>query len=453
MNEDPKSPAQVDAPTLFSNASKEMADFLYSTNVNVNVFKLYAQYWTETTYTDEANYIMTEREIPDEDWETLYRDVLKNLEESATQISADETLQAGVKQNQLATIEVMKVLAYSTLVNIFGDIPYEQALDFENPQPAYDNAASVYSKLMSRLSAAIGNFNAGADAFGDADLFYHGDVDQWIKFANSLMLRLAITIADVDNTAAGAAIEASVSGAFTSNDDNMVIQYMTAPPNTNPLWVDLVQSGRQDFVAANTIVDMMNALDDPRRAEYFTLGPDDATYIGGTYGASNSYSEFSHPGTKITDPTFPGIIMDYSEVEFILAEAVERGYNVGGTAADHYNAAINASMDRWGVEAQAAADYLAQPEVAYATATGDFRQKIGTQKWLALYTRGLQGWTEWRRLDYPILNVPPGKVYEDIPLRFIYPVTEQNLNTTEWQKAADKMGGDEPTAPIFWDVN
>jgi hypothetical protein len=147
------------------------------------------------------------------------------------------------------------------------------------------------------------------------------------------------------------------------------------------------------------------------------------------------------------------VIIDYAEVEFILAEAVERGYNVGGTAEEHYNAAITASMEDWGVEAPVITAYLAQPTVAYATAEGEFRQKIGTQKWIALYLKGLQAWTEWRRLDYPLLNVPPGLTYEDIPLRFTYPVTEQNLNTAQWEQAANNIGGDEVSTPIFWDVN
>ncbi|HEX6983422.1 MAG TPA: SusD/RagB family nutrient-binding outer membrane lipoprotein [Balneolaceae bacterium] len=453
MNVDPKSPTQVEGNTLFTNAEKELVDFLASTDVNINVFKMYAQYWTETTYTDEARYDMTNRAIPDNDWSILYREVLKNLEEASQLIEANEDLDPGVKRNQLASIEVLKVLTFMHLVNIFGDIPYTEALDFENPQPAYDDDRTIYADLFVRLDSAISNFDAAAAGFGEADLFYGGDVASWIRFANAVKLRMGITIADVDDAAARAAIESAAANTFTSNADNTRMLYLDSPPNTNPIWVDLVQSGRQDFVAAETIIDAMNALEDPRRAEYFTLGPDGAAYVGGDYGASNTYSEFSHAGERVVDPAFPAIVIDYAEVEFILAEAVERGYNVGGTAEEHYNAAITASMEDWGVEPQAIATYLAQPSVAYATAEGDFRQKIGTQKWIALYLRGLQAWTEWRRLDYPVLNVPPGLTYEDIPLRFTYPVTEQNLNTAQWEQAANNIGGDEVSTPIFWDVN
>ena len=121
-------------------------------------------------------------------------------------------------------------------------------------------------------------------------------------------------------------------------------------------------------------------------------------------------------------------MFDAAEGQFLLAEAVERGMNVGGTAASHYEAGISASIEFWGGSTADATTYLAQPTVAYATAAGDWKVKIGTQAWIALYNRGYEAWTEWRRLDAPILNVPDGLTYGDIPVRYTYPVQEQNLN-------------------------
>jgi hypothetical protein len=127
--------------------------------------------------------------------------------------------------------------------------------------------------------------------------------------------------------------------------------------------------------------------------------------------------------------------------------------NVGGTAAEHYEAGIRASMSYWEVPTADQDTYVANSLVAYATATGDWKQKIGTQKWLALYNRGLEGWTEWRRLDYPILNVPTGQTYGDIPVRFPFPVQEQNLNTANWEAASSAVGGDNVRTKLFWDKN
>jgi hypothetical protein len=157
------------------------------------------------------------------------------------------------------------------------------------------------------------------------------------------------------------------------------------------------------------------------------------------------------------------LLLDYSEVEFLLAEAVERGF-ITGSAAEHYNKAVTASIEYWTQQdprssvsstgAARAAAYLAQPKVAYATADGNWKQKIGFQKWLALYNRGWEAWVEWRRLDFPKLsppsggNVPAGLA---IPVRMIYPIIEQTLNGANRSAAAEAIGGDLATTKLWWD--
>jgi len=108
-------------------------------------------------------------------------------------------------------------------------------------------------------------------------------------------------------------------------------------------------------------------------------------------------------------------------------------------------------MKYWGVSDADANDYLAQASVSYGTAAGDFKEKIGTQKWLALFDRGVEGWAEWRRLDYPILNPPEGMTYGDIPTRMPYPYNEDTQNKANWEAASAAIGGDEPTTKLFWD--
>ena len=120
----------------------------------------------------------------------------------------------------------------------------------------------------------------------------------------------------------------------------------------------------------------------------------------------------------------------------------------------YYNAGITSSFNTWGVSADADA-YLAKPEVAYATATGNWKQKIGTQAWIAYYVRGQVAWTTYRRLDYPVMNTPPGPETSDgsVPARFTYPVQEQTLNADNFAAAVSAMGGNELTTKIFWDKN
>jgi hypothetical protein len=455
FNTDVKNPAIVEGESLFSNAERLLARAISSTNVNLNIFKLMAQYWTECTYIDEANYDLVNRSIPDNQFRQYYQGILKDLQEAYLLIEATTPTSAVgeiEKANKLAIIELLNVYSFQNLVDIFGDIPYSEAMDIEMISPKYDDDAEIYLDLISRVNAALSDLDDSEGSFGSADLIYGGDVTQWKKFGNSLKLKLAINMADANATLAKSTAEAAVSGGlFTSNDDNALFRFLSAT-HTNPLYEDLVQSGRNDFVPANTIVDIMNNLSDPRRPLYFTtIG---GVYSGGQYGYESPYSLYSHLADAIHQPNFPGIIMTYDEVRFYLAEAVERGFSVGGTASAHYEAGIKASIMFWGGLEADADTYIAQPSVAYATATGNWRQKIGTQAWIALYTRGLEGYTTWRRMDYPTFNV--GSLitsYDEIPIRFPYPVSEQTLNNASYTAAASAIGGDLISTPIFWDVN
>ena len=145
--------------------------------------------------------------------------------------------------------------------------------------------------------------------------------------------------------------------------------------------------------------------------------------------------------------------MDYTEAEFLLAEAVERGFSVGGTAEAHYNNAVKSSIVYWGGTTAQADAYLAQPSVAYATAFSDWKQKIGTQAWLAYWLRGNTLWNSYRRLDYPRLFAPVNykQGINKVPVRLFYPSSEQTLNAVNYQAASAKIGGDSPLTRIFFD--
>lgn len=451
MNINKKQATEVPAPTLFANAERNLVDALTTPNVNSGIFRLLAQQWTETTYTEESNYDLATRNIPQNFWHAMYRDVLRDLKESEVIITADESFtNPAVKQNQLAIVELMQVYAWVTLVDTYGDIPYTEALDFTIVSPKYDDDAAIYADLFTRLDAALAALDANAASFGSADLIYGGDVTKWTQFGNSLKLKMGMTIADVDPTTAQRIVTEAAPNVFTSNADNASLDYQATTPNTNPVWVNLVQSGRDDFVPANTLVDKMNALNDPRRPYYFT--PFEGIYKGGIYGSSNAFGNFSHVSPIITAPDYNGIILSYSEVQFYLAEAAARGFGVTGTAVEYYNKAIMASMNVWGVPEAEAIAYLAQPEVLYNPA-GNFRQQIGVQKWISLYNRGFEAWTEYRRLNYPNLIAPATAEFNVVPTRFPYPANESQLNAANYTSAAAAMGGDLATARVFWDVD
>ena len=455
LNQNTKDATVVPAAYLFTNAQKNVVDQMVSTNVNLNVFRLFTQQWTETTYTDESNYDVGTRTIPDNHWAILYRDVLMDLKESKRylQLYAPATpAEEAENANRIAIVDILTAYSYSVLVDTFGDVPYSESLDVEAyPLPVYDDGETIYRDLIAKLTAASAALDSGYDSFGSADLIYGGDVSKWKLFANSLRLQMAINMDDIDHAYATTQVLAAVAaGVITSNSDNTALQYLSAQPNANPVFVDVVASGRDDFVPTSTIINKMNALNDPRRAVYFTqVG---GIYEGGIPGASNNFDNFSHIGDALLEPTIEGLIMDASQVEFLLAEAVERGIAVGGTAESHYNAAITASMSYWGVSLGDIATYLAQPSVAYATAAGTWKQKIGEQAYLALYNRGLESWTSYRRLDFPVLIAPVDADVNQVPTRLTYPAREETLNATNNAAAAAAIGGDTLLTKIFWDV-
>lgn len=476
LNVDVKNPSVVPASTLFTNAEKSLTEQLVNTNVNKNIFRLVNQQWTETTYLDESTYNWVTRKISDNHWDRLYAGSLaelaqaKDFTEKEVILSTDPEFaqKTIIKKNQLILIDILTVYTYQILVDTYGDVPYSEALKGSgNYLPKYDKAVDIYKDLIVRLNNSIANIDTSESAFGDADVIYKDDLDAWVKFANSIKLKLGINLksSGLESAIADAAILSASTGVFTSNADNAKLPYMANLPNTNPLYVDMVFSGRNDFVVAKPFVDALVTLNDPRKTAYFrpTYRDTDPVsgelitvtgYKGGIVGSKNTQSRFTHASDKIKAPDFSGTLLDYAEVEFLLAEASGRGVAVAGTIASHYEAAIRASMEDWGISTANTELYLAQSTVAYATATGTWQQKVGEQAWYALFNRGFEGWTSTRRLNFPVLTPPANAdaaAEGQIPSRMAYPIREQTLNATNYNAASTSIGGDKLSTKIFWD--
>jgi len=476
-NVDPKYSLTVDPEALFTYSEVELVNQVGSINVNINTTRLLAQYQSETTYPTESRYNFSDRQIPDAFFIRLYERVLMNLKDAHGQITASPVVDeetAAVKANKLACIEILNVYAYQILVDAFGNVPYTEALmGAENSRPKYDDAYTIYMDLLSRLDAAIASINEDYDGFAN-DVLYStkkstvSDVPKmtyWKEFAASLKLRMGLRLADVPAANPNKIVtEALATGVYTDQSYSAILTYTGVSPYVNSYYTEFVINARKDFCPTVTLVDFMNTLKDPRRAKWFTLyhyvdedlDIDTLIYKGEPYGlkAAASYSKYSHFADAIRiDPTYPVILSDKVEVEFLLAEACERGLGglVPADAETHYNAAVLGSMKYWGVSDADAATYLAQPLVAYTTATGDYKQKIGMQKWLGLFDRGEEAWAEWRRLDYPKFNPPQSMTYADIPLRMPYPYNENKMNKANYDAAVTAMGGDETDIQLFWD--
>jgi hypothetical protein len=448
-NVDTKNPSVVPGSYLFTSAQKSLFDQMTSTSVNSNIFKMFSQHWTETQYTDEANYDIRGRDIGGNFSSNIYRNVLNDLQEAKNIISANEFLDADTKANSLAVIEILAVYTWHVMVDTYGDIPYSEALvGVENLLPKYDDDAAIYTDLFNRLTIAIAMLKDGSSV-GDADLIYNGDTNQWKKFGYSLLLKMAVRTADFDEARAAKYAKEAKDNVIMANADNASFPYEANPPNNNPIWGSLVQSGRNDFVLANTFVDLINPLNDPRAPIFMDQNLGEGVYVGATYGAGSSYVDYTHAGNLWHTPDFEARIMSYSEVLFLLAEATERGL-ISGDAQAYYDAAIYASMSYWGVGVVEATAYIAQDAVAYDAA--NWKKSIGEQKYLSLYGRGFESWSSWRLLDFPNTMQRPDVSQEPVPRRYLYGNSDTDINGDNYDAASAAMGGDLKTSRVFWDI-
>lgn len=446
-NVETKKPAEVPGASVFANAVKNLADDLASSIP----LRTTVKHWAASIYQDEARYNFTSARVPQNWWTGFYQDVLNNLQSAAKTIN-NSNINEDIKSNQLAIIEMMQVYTFHILVSTFGDVPYSEALDSEQLFPKYDDAATIYDDLMKRLDESIAALKLGAAAFSaNDDVLYQGDVTKWYRFGNSLKLKIAMTLVDVDETRSKTAVEAAFPNVFQSSNDNALVQYPGISPSINPLHQTLILSLRSDYVSARDLLDELIRLNDPRLDDFYRPN-NNGDYVGGIVGTQNTFSDVAKPSYKISAPDAPSVFLDYSEVLFYLAEAKARNFNISGSVSDYYHAAIRESILYWGGSELEADTYLSQTEVAYETAEGGWKQKIGTQKWVALYNRAFDAWTELRRLDYPKMSLPEGAL-SGFPNRYTYPGNEQQLNQANYTAASNAIGGDKLETKLFWDLH
>lgn len=487
LNVNGKAPESVPSGALFANAVMGYYDFDAVQNVNENNLRLWSQHWTQTTYTDESNFQLNERDVNGSTFVRMYVTVIRDCEEARTAVMNGPESSAA-KAASVAAIEVMEVMAYQYLVDLFGDVPYSEALS-ETNVPKYDAGSTIYMDLLARLDAATADLS-GSSTFGSSDIIYGGDAAAWKKAANSLMLRMAVRMIGYDAAAAKSWGEKAIAGGvFMSSADDMRLFYASAPPHTHPMWETLVQSGRTDYVASGTLSNALNELNDPRSEYYFkntcvygidtmtvtvtwdstqTPAIPDSTYFaqdtgcgtgnfmvfnenyvqGAPHGYQVNYYNYSQPGAALEDPTWSHAPISYVEVEFLMAHAAVAGWAGASDAATHYENGIRASIEEWGGSSADADAYMMHPLVAFSSTTA--ATQIGVQKWIAMYSNAFEAYAAVRMYDLPMQTAAlAGTV---TPTRYSYPLDEYSLNTTNVNAAAANYGGDDTFAKIFWDM-
>lgn len=460
MNVDPTRTTDVSEDLLFTRALRYGAldwDF-YQIGQNLHA-DMFTQYFANL-----APGFGTDRYISNPGWissfwNTYYSNLIINTQE-AIRKSSDDPL----KSNKKNVARIWRAWLFQRATDYWGDIPYSEAgrgIDGLRT-PKYDRQEDIYADLNKELKEASAEIDLNKVVkFTGPDIVFGGDLMKWKRFANSLRLRLAMRMSKVDPAKASAILQEVMlqNELMTSNADNALMATQAAGQfvNRNPL---AIMGPWNEFRVSKTMVDLLKNLNDPRLEIYATpiTAPGPVTYVGLTNGLNatqlgqpeNAQVNFSGMGATIRAEGAPIDIMTFSEVSFLKAEAVQRGW-ASGNAATFYNDGITSSIARRGAITPAAVStYLAQPAVAYDATL----QQIATQKWLALFPNGFEGWAEWRRTGFPVLTPIPntdGETGGETPRRVIYPPTEAGLNSEAYKAAIARQGPDRMTTRIWWD--
>lgn len=378
---------------------------------------------------------------------------------------------------------VLKSFFFQSMTDIYGSIPYSQALQAKKSNinfPAYDTQEAIYNGILADLELANELLSPSNEAIS-GDILYNGDVMKWKKFANSLRMRCLLRISDrVNPTAAMTAIVSDPvkNPLFTSNADQAALQYRNELGNEFPRY-----RGTYGESASENLVNTLKSLNDPRlyvfaqptaatagsanpqyvgvpngiaNEDTFNGGPDNQSLPGLIWAPLNSSPQFANPTAAQT------LMMTYGELQFILAEAAERGF-INGDAETYYIQGIKSQFDYYAsripsnyvfpkpTDVQPPAGYYTQEAVAYTGTTEEKLNKIWLQKWLALFNCGFEGWSEWRRTGVPVITPGPNSL-GFVPVRFLYPLSEQSSNNANYQAAVAAQGPDNTQTRVWWDV-
>lgn len=386
---------------------------------------------------------------------------------------------------------VLKAWMFQVLTDIYGDIPFSQALQGKTSQnfaPAFDHQEDVYYGLNDMLKSANELLTNGKDPI-NSDILMGGSAVRWRMFANGLRLRILMRMSgktglkvDVAKEMNDIAINPSKYPLFASNTDQAALSFLDEQGNEFPAFYN---NPVLDYHLSTTFEKNLKNLNDPRiryyamptsasisagRIEYVgvpnSIGTVESSYNGGTNSQSQvapvlqPISAFSQASKTAAQ----GLLLTYAEVQFILAEARERGLITVGDAATYYMNGINDQFAYLASRLNVAnftfpkasditppASYFTQPGVAYTGSKEEKLYKIRVQKWFSLFYNGFEGWFEWRRTGVPKETAAgPNSAIKEWPRRSHYPLSELTINAENYKKAILHQGPDNLVTPVWW---
>jgi len=394
----------------------------------------------------------------------------------------------------VAVALILKVEGMHRITDIYGPIPYS-AYNLTAAELPYDSQQAVYTRFFAELDTATTvlsayvKANPGATPFAAYDFVYAGDYKQWLKFANTLRLRLAMRLSYVDPTLAQAQAEKAVAdpnGLLTAVADDAKLNQVNGLGYQNPLWN--ITNAYGDISMGAPAESILKGYNDPREAVYYlpstAVAGVEKGIRNGIDNSTYSYADYSLLNVLATTPLN---WMFASESYFLRAEGALRGWNMGGTAQSFYEAGITLSFQERGVAMPsgylADATSTAEPYVDTHNATNSVPagspylnnvtiawsntdsqaiqlQRIITQKWIAIYPDGEEAWCDQRRTGYPQLmpvvvnNSVGGSISTSKFIRRLpYPSSESTNNPVNYAKAVSLLNGpDVGGTNLWWDA-
>lgn len=457
INTNPNDPSVVPSELLLAGTLRSTADRVQDSFLAGEAASTWVQHLAKLLYNDADRYIPRQNSIANF-WNVLYASVIKDADVMQNLAMEEEN------SNMQGVALVIKAHAYQLLADSFGAIPMSEAGqgDQGNFTPSYDPASEVYPNIIEMLTEADALLNGNGEINASQDLLYGGDWMKWKKFANSLKFRVIMRASGNSSYTVGNQLQQLVNegNLFESNEDGAVMTYLPAEPNANPWFEALVMGNRTtEWTLGEALVEYMQTTNDPRLPVY-------AQEVGGN-GSGNGYvgipAGYFNPsaqgwnanttsliGEFYLEAEAPAFFLEYSQLELLMAEAAEKGY-ISGSAAEHYNAGIEADLEANGLTAT-------NFYPVYSGGQAGLEQ-IAKQEWVALYMHGMEAWAEVRRKSDiflegsdPFLDPAEDGVIDEIPSRLNYPVSEQSLNPTSYGEAIAAQGDDLLTTPIWWQL-
>ncbi len=390
-----------------------------------------------------------------------------------------------------AIADIWKVYMFHRFVDHWGPIPYFNA-GIGGDSVSYDSQESIYADFFTLLDAANTTLSASSEStvgvFSAYDAIYGGDVEKWRKFANSLRLRLALRISDVDPSKAQTEAEAAVAaGVMETNDDSA---YFAATPDTYNNFVDICKYW--GFYMTADMESILKGYNDPRLGLWFgTVSDDESANFGDYVGIPNgmgatpwSASDISltNQETTFSDAETKDIeVMVASESNFNRAEGVLKGWNMSGTAQTLYEDGIRLSLQQWDedIDSGDVDTYIAgtttgvvptygslytdstppvDVPVAWGSTVAEQTKQINVQKFLALFPESWEAWADLRRTDadilYPLLTTEDPTIGFGVMKRITYLPNEYSTNEDAVNDGVSLLGGtDHGGTSLWWDVN